>query len=578
MRPTADRRRRRSADQERGAVLVLFAFLLVALTAISAVVVDLGVMRVMRRSNQNLADFAALAAGEAMSADPGPRTRDACRDAVDYLRLNADGLVSLSLACNSLPEPCTAATSPVTIQNTAGAYSVRVTHPVRDSSIADLRVAGGLRVDDGEPCERLAVQVERVEASLFSRILGRTELTASATSVIRQISAQNRRVPSLWLLDPVGCNVLTVQGGANVTVGTPTMAGLVSLDSDGSVCSGNSYTVDVGGSGSRLHAIPSNTDPPGMISLFAMAPGQTTCGTGNLRACDISDINNGTLSPQPVRRPSRATRAPVDHAYNCRSTYPDYHGFPVAPCEDATASSGYIHQLRTAVGATGVPAGFTRWGAPTHSCTPSGTFVLTGNWVVDCSDFRVGNGADVTFNGNVIFNGDVRMSGSGRLTVNASNPSANLPSGCVNVVTGCLANSSSEAAWAYMRNGDLRLNGGFLTLRRTMLYQHDGNFTINGSAPPVWTAPSQGPFAGLAVWSEKPSTYSINGGASMELEGVFFTPFADPFALSGGAPFIPQRAQFISYRAKIDGGAVLTLSPNSMHAITIPAPPVSLIR
>lgn len=97
---------------------------------------------------------------------------------------------------------------------------------------------------------------------------------------------------------------------------------------------------------------------------------------------------------------------------------------------------------------------------------------------------------------------------------------------------------------------------------RTIIYQHKGHFRHGRRVAAAWVAPTEGPFAGLSVWSEEPSSgLQINGGASMELEGVFFTPNADAFTLNGGSPLLPQRAQFIAFRTTIAGGAVLTLAP-----------------
>ena len=137
----------------------------------------------------------------------------------------------------------------------------------------------------------------------------------------------------------------------------------------------------------------------------------------------------------------------------------------------------------------------------------------------------------------------------------------------------------SAAAWAYLRDGDLKLTGGALTANRTVIHQDAGYFSVAGGSPPVWSAPTEGPFAGLAVWSELSSNkFQINGGASMQLEGTFFTPEAAPFTISGGAPVVPQQAQFVSYRLSVSGGASLPLSPNPANAVTLPADAPLLIR
>ncbi|MFP4513681.1 MAG: hypothetical protein ACLFRV_12110 [Acidimicrobiales bacterium] len=574
--------------RERGAVLVLATLLLTGLMVMAAIVVDLGHKRGMRSSNQTVADFAALAAGEALSHPDGPDAPTACVDAERYLRLNADGLADIDLDCGSLPTVCmedtawTVATEPTTVTDSTDAYVVSVTFPVADSMIDDSTVGGGARLDDGVPCERMMVEVEQQSSTYFAGVVGKDELTVEARAVVRQIPERVDQVPSLWLLDPYGCDVLTVQGGAQVQAGTDTFGGLISLDSDGtgSDCeSGTRYTVDVGGSGSVLHAVHPHTDPPGRISLHAMVPGQQQCDDGNPKACDQGDVNDGTLQPQPERRALRATRAPVDHRFNCRTgedAYPDYHGIPIEDCEGD--SGNYIDQLRSEVGTTGAPGGWNTWSSADGCNVASGDHSLEGNWFVDCADFRIGNNTHVDFTGgNVIFAGDITMTG-GTLDFNSANP-VNLAEACHEQVAGCLDESGSDAAWVYMREGDLVMTGGQLIAHHTAIYQHDGHFRIAGGSPPIWSAPVEGPFTSLSVWSEKATgDFRINGGASMELTGIFFTPEADAFTLSGGAPVVPQEAQFISHRAEFAGGADLILAPLEIEPVVTPPPEALLIR
>lgn len=586
-----------SQRSERGAVLVIAALLLTALMAVAAIVVDLGNMRGMRSANQTAVDFAALAAGEALSHPEGPDAQTACVDAVRYLRLNADGLEDLDIDCAQLPSVCidpnpfVEATDPEQVSDSTDDYDVIITYPVAKELISDPSTTGGARITDGTRCERMMVEVEQRSSTYFAGVIGWDEVTTRARAVVRQIPERADQVPSLWLLDPYGCDVLTVQGGAQVTAGVPGFGGLISLDSDGmgtqggTGCGGNSFTVDVGGSGSLLEAFPTDVYPPGRITLYAMWPGQDGCGDpdGNVYACDPSDVANDTLQPEPTRRPRRATRAPVDHQFNCRTddtpitSYPDYHGLPIEQC--AGGSGDYIDQLRRGVGETGAPAGFNTLGGGDCSGR-SEPLVLDGNWFVDCSNFRVDSGSDVTFNGgNVIFDGGIQMNG-GTLTFNSANPNENLSEECLSQITWCLDESSAQAAWVYLRSGDIVLTGGSgLVINQTAVYQHDGHFRIAGGSPPIWSAPTEGPFTSLSVWSEQESSrYNINGGASMELTGIFFTPEARPFSLSGGAPLLPQQAQFISYRAAIAGGAILTLAPLEIDPVVIPPPEALLIR
>jgi Putative Flp pilus-assembly TadE/G-like len=565
---------------DRGVVTVLFALCLVALLAMVAVVVDIGRVRNARRSTQSAADFAALAAGSEL-AQPDGDPRVACRDAVAYLFANVDGLpATTSVPCDSLAATCSPSTPSTTVTDggTAAPFTIEITYPVSDAAVQDPQT-GGLRSEDGEPCERFGVEIHETLGALFAGVVGVTSLAADADAVARSLPGSLRQAPNLWLLDPTGCTALDVQGGSHLTVGTLTKPGLITLDSDGSTCSSNAHTVDVGGSGSKVEAIPSNTNPPGRISLVAMTSGQVRCDDGNPRACEQVDVSAGMLVPQPIRRYARATRAAVDHRFNCLASYPDYHGISIEGCPDAGTRPPYIDDLRAAIGPSGAPPGFQRWRA-SYSCnSPAVPPALAGNWWVDCPNFRVG-GSIINFaGGNVVFDGDVAMTGSGSLRFNTANPTALLPSTCLTTVVGCVGQSSRDAAFVFFRSGDLQMTGGVLDVMRTAVIMDDGDFSVAGGAPPRWSAPRSGPLAALALWSEQPSTrFRINGGASMELEGVFFTPEANAFTLTGGSPLIPQKAQFISYRLAVSGGGHLTLDPEGVNLIEFAPEPAILIR
>ena len=572
--------RRRTARSDRGVVTILFALFAVALLAMVAVVIDIGRVRIARRTSQSAADFAAMAGGQEVADATGDGPRGACVDALDYLRANLDGIpAGVSLPCDSLPVGCDTSTSAVTVTDggTADPFEIAVTYPVSDADLAD-PVTGGLRITDGEPCERFGVDVRLVVEALFAGIVGIDSMPTGASAVARGTPASLRQAPNLWLLDPTGCTALSVQGGSQVVVGTTVAPGLITLDSDGSTCSSNDTTIDVGGSGSRLSALPDNTLPPGRFSLVAMTSGQRRCDDGNPVACEQVDVDAGILDPQPIRRYSRATRALVDHRFNCRTSYPDYHGVKIAGCPSANTRPAYVDNLRAALGESGAPSNFQRWSDSYKCNNPTVPPDLSGNWWVDCRDLRINN-IDVNFSGgNVLFDGDVTMTG-GSLRFNTANPVSTLASGCLGVVAGCAGQSAQDAAYVFFRDGDLKITGGNLEVNNSAVFLDDGDLQITGGSPPVWSAARAGPFTALALWAEKPSTrFRINGGASMHLEGVFFTPEADAFTLTGGSPVIPQKAQFISYRLAVSGGGLLTLDPEGLDLLEFAAEPAVLIR
>ena len=170
----------------------------------------------------------------------------------------------------------------------------------------------------------------------------------------------------------------------------------------------------------------------------------------------------------------------------------------------------------------------------------------------------------------MILDGGLTMTG-GVFNVNTANITANLPSSCLPPNTSvCASNSSAAAAYVYVRTGDFNLTGGSINFNHVMTYQANGYLKCSAD-PPTWLAPTEGRFVGLSYWSEASSNkYQIAGGSGVNLSGVFFTPEADPFGLTGGGNWGQQHAQFISYRLSISGGSIASFAPDVQQAVTIP--------
>jgi hypothetical protein len=296
----------------------------------------------------------------------------------------------------------------------------------------------------------------------------------------------------------------------------------------------------------------------------------------------VSDI--GRVFPQPVPSGERATRAPVDWAWNCKSSYPAYLGVPIAPCPYEDQKGPYIDNLKAAIPTSGSPADGTwnRWRA-SHPCNPSGNITVTGNWVIDCSGgLTINNGTTLTFSGgNVIFRGGLKLLNGGTVNVNTANPRSALPSTCLppEDALPCIGESAATSAWVAFTRGDLEFGGGTFNANHTTVHLGDSSVVKgSGGSPPAWTAPSEGPFTGLALWAEAPGAYTVSGGSGVSLQGTFFTPNADELTLTGGGNWGQQNAQFISYRLKVTGGSNLTLSPDRTSAVQTPPRAATLIR
>jgi hypothetical protein len=612
---------------EGGAFLIVWALLIIALMMMVAIVIDLGQARNTHRYNQQIADFAALSAGNTLEATGSGQ--QACLDAFASIRSNAD-LPSGSPNCNPMAARCSATTPTRTVAFNSGEWSVTFVHPVpsTDDVMNDPRRADAER--DGDPCERFKVRVERVQDTLFGGVGGFRNLTTSGTAIARSSAEREREVPSLWLLDPHDCTSLNVSGGSVLRVGLaagdstvpgssdspgepalgPPVGGFVTIDSDGTRCTGTQVSLDSDNS-SLIRAVPAppgQAPPPpdtalvsGAIRLWALDEGTSGCPASDdpttpdkdeSHACQSGDTS-GPVNPVPTALDTRATRSPIDHRYNCRggTPYPDFHGIAMETCPSTRPA--FVDQMRAAVGGTtygaatnSAPTGFTTVPAAglLPNCNPSGAIVLpAGNYFVDCPTLSIGNGTTVTFaGGNLVFRGGIKLTGSGVLNVNTANPTSTLNSACRDVF--CATQSSAHAAFLYQRSGDLEMTGGVLNVNRTMVYQDNGSVKVTGGAPPSWTAPKEAPlggtfadlcttsmpcspFQGLALWSEKSADYTINGGGTLNLEGVFFTPEAQPFKLTGGGGFTPLRAQFIAYQLTVSGGGTLRLVPDARQHV-----------
>ncbi|MGN6693179.1 MAG: hypothetical protein ACTHN0_03300 [Aquihabitans sp.] len=561
---------------------------MVGLLIMTGIVIDLGYTRGGAGFDQSAADLAALAGGDDLAKK---HYGDACDDIVSYVNANirnAAPFEATSVCSGFDSTVCSnGSIAQVTPSATSGAYTLRLRFPVPDSEIADPTFGAGLL--DGLPCERITVSITSQEPSFFGGIMGRSSYEVVRKATVRGGASQMRLVPALWLLDPVGCGVLNVQGGSKVTAGDTSdpqriNPGVITLDSDGSAgCTNQSPTLVTGGTGTEVRAIPLTgpTNAKGAIALRALPYGSTSC-TGT-PACDQSAVGSQVL-PQPTSSTERSTRAPVDWAWNCKSTYPTYFGITVEGCPNTAIQAPFIDRLRAAIGTSGALSGFQRWSS-SYGCSPSGNITVVGNWWVDCgtpNGLSITNGTTVTFaGGNVVFDGGVKVNSGGTLNFNTGNLTTTLPIGCTqaSLTSPCPTASSAKAAFVYVRNGDWNLGGGALNARNTAIYL-GGSSILKGSggSPPSWSAPTEGPFAGLALWAEAPGSYTISGGAGVTLRGTFFTPFADELTLTGGGNWGQQNAQFISYRLKVTGGSVLTMAPDPTSAVILPPSAATLIR
>ena len=586
-----------------GAALVLIAMSMTFFIGMAALAIDLGALRGDIRADRLAADAAVTAGVAAVDPFSGSDARQACEVAWDYLLLNLDdeGTSVSPPNCALLGGSCTPGVAREAT-GSAGPYSFVITNPVPDGHA----LMGSQAINpliDGVSCQRLGVSIQRTRDHWFGRVIGSASGLTNVSAVARHSAGSGGgEVVPLLVLEPISCAALLTSGQGKVTVSwfmdTP---GFIVVDSDGSktdnpnTCGSSSWTIDSkGNQNGWIRAIPTPSGIPSVILSYALSG---AAGSNPTRAYDLDDTTSPVdpaditdpaevlmpqtwfrLFPAPSFVTQRITRSALDHRYNCKASYPDYPldlgnpglgGIPISPCLDAPAP--YIDDLENAYEGPGVPTtgSFQRW-TDLYPCQVDNTWgpatiAVAGDWWVDCpGGLIIGGDSDnkktVIFSaGDVVLDGDIDLRAFGTLRVNPA-PSTD------HVV--------------FIRNGDLKKGAQTsIFLQQTFVFLQNGRIDIGaGSGGLTWVAPLNGNFEDLALWSEAPLQHQIGGQAGNTLTGTFFTPFADPFSLTGQAGQFQTDAQFITRRLEVKGQGEVKMHPDPDRSTLIPIREVRLIR
>lgn len=604
-------------SRDNGAALLFIAMTMLLILGIAALVIDLGALRFDLRADRLASDLAATAGASALDPfDTASGPKEACETAKAYALLNlGEAGWTNEPDCSPIPAVCDATTLPPNpaVSGDVGPYRVEIVYPVLDDDplMAERPVDATV---DGAPCQRIGVSITRDRQSTFAKVLGINSQSTEVRSVAKYGAGPGlgELVP-LVLLEPHDCEALYTSGQGKVTVkyfkDTP---GLIVVDSDASNCSASSpYSIDSQGVQKgwiRALPVPGSATvpeiPSAILSYALFQPPDSPAHsydpsdlTDPVNPADLSDPTEPAktqfrLYPQPTGIASRVTRAPIDYRYNCKDTYPDYFDIAIPECPDADGTNDYIDRLVAAYEGTVLsptPTGFTNvWTAYTGDASyPTGlpcdlqgsdpAISVSGNWYVDCPGTSGGQGFtirnSVTFSGgDVVFEGQVRTVSGGDLRVNDG------------------GTSTGENHVVYVRHGDLIKDAqSSISLEYTMVYLADGTIDFNGgSGGLVWTAPDLPPdtppitfqdhFEDLALWSESILPHHIGGQAGNQLQGTFFTPYADPFELGGQGSQFQTQAQFVTRKLEISGQAEVRMEPNPDRFTPIPLREIRLIR
>lgn len=584
--------------------MALVAMSLLLLLGTSAIAVDLAAMRLDRSADQKVTDSAASAGALTVLESP-TKGQDACVAALEYVAINSEGIGSIDTSqCFTQFSPtCTPGES---LSVAAGSrFQITVTYPVEDSDALMTSAQLGaptqpVVTEDGNPCERVGVQMSATHTSLFAQLLGFDQGTTTVHSVARSFLPPPEGPPiNLLLLDRFGCEVMKASGSSNAGIIVDEIVdpatgevfpGEGAVDSDASVgCPSTGGTIDIDGSNASIRADgPTGCgpweDPPGSGQgcgfLKTLAPGTPGC---NWPACTAPSAGPNNPNPPPTASPSRLTRAPIDHRYNCRTdgySTPDpawswaADELTTVNEQDIPACEGphdpRIHDLIANVSPSGLPGGaFTgpwqTWSSlhPDCSVDPGEGFPILGNvWVDVCPLLEIKDPVTIT-DGSLVLDGDLSIaSGTGHLIMN---------------------NDASDGAqrFLFMRDGLLLKEGrASLTFDETMVYLSRSSrvrMAGDGTGVLTWIAPDEDghPFDDLALWSDSTITsdpHIWQGQATLDMEGVFFVPIVTvEYAGQGSQQQV--KAQFIADKLHARGQGELVVAPVAGRAVDLTAVP-----
>jgi hypothetical protein len=596
-----------------GAYAILYALLVVTLLGMASFVVDLGAVRADKREARSAADSAALAAAADLGL--GPYTPNAaCVTAWTFLWDTLDVGTPTSNPCGGFSASyLTCPTSPiVTTPFTFKDITVTFTWPVPSTSTQlsnpDGLTSGTRSYDptfDGSVlgCDRFGVQLSHERTFGLASALGVTSGTSTAASVARKTvtPGSDELTYPLVVLHPTDCKVLSAGGTgatfyvANGGTSHPTIPGRIVVDSNGTTnCPGGpngASILEVNGqnyiqteNGSQFASDPTQRGGIEVFSPTGSLPAKTTA-SGTLVPCNTS--NPPTNTPcvgQTMTRPSRITRAPFDLAFKASVT-----------------------QLNTAL--SGISSGSAGWTLITGAACGlpyAGTTAIGLNYYVNCpaeaNNWKLSQqwsfppGAKVLVNGDLVF-------GNGGCLITNRDPLLTVATLCAGTLTGLSATPTTSSILQVRGSIDAQGSGVILlpgTFVDLVGRTGNANPAVTGTSftNVFWTAPYYADktaaktacsasatatfpapqcFRNLAYWTETTTLNTIQGGASLTLEGTFFLGEAE-LKVGGNGTIAVTKSQFIASKITNGGTKQLRFVPDPERTTGAPKYGVALIR
>jgi hypothetical protein len=552
---------------------------MIALLTVVALVIDLGATRSLRRDARTAADAGSTAGALAVQDPTGTTT--ACVDAFAYTFKNLGGTQpsssTISSACSGMSAVCSG-TTPRVATMTSDDRTVTVTNPVPDDSplMSGTSLGNGVSqsvntTKDGDPCDRVGVEITRPQVSFFRGIVSSSSGNFTVHSVARYSPTARPGTipPALVALNQTACGAIdSGTNGSIILVANANGPGIAYSDSNGPACSG-SNPILASRSSARLVAESSGS----IIGELAWYSASSSVGynssssTYQVAPASFSSTTQNYVG-RLYARDARVTRVPVDSVYHCKNV-PVTATTPLCTTTDPVQS----YQALITAGATSAPAGFTTYSGPCDSTGATVTFP-TGNLWVNCPTFTVkGNPLVIPGGSTVLFNGALAVQASGTLLVNTSGA---LDSSGYPVATDSSKQTSLIVASTSASAVSIQSNSAALYLAQTSMY-NGGGFSLSSAHNLDWSPPTTGTIKGLLYWSESTQPFSIQGGPQITAKGVVFHGNGKLTGGGGGTIDLTKVQMWVD-TTTLGGSTTLKLAADPDNSISTSSSGSSLIR
>jgi Flp pilus assembly protein TadG len=558
------RRIARRRHDERGVVAVMMALCMLALVIASAMVMDLGLVRVDRQVDKSAADSAALAGAHALyGGNSNAYGFAGVCSAIAYLQ-NSDarfsGLsptggtwtdgagtaVSATSACTDntyLKRACSSSNLTTwakyswsgTFQTNQIRVSIQSGYVIPSTAVVDgypedsLAQAAAEASDNKGGCNQVAVIVTQNRKPGFGSLARSADLVTTVRSVARSQAKPTGDAPAMLLLKRTGCPTVAVGStagsswikvkGALSQNGLRTQPGTIHSDSDGSGCSdaiffGKATDGIIAYAAPKVGA-PTTADPlrPGQITSVAAVAGVNSVDSATkVYGSTLLSGSGGqtTVSGRPL-----VSRSIADYRYlsGVRSAISGAQSniFNFLNSSTATAANGWS---RVTCSGSGVV-----------STVP--TLTSTGKLFVDCGNTKelpATNAGTVVFAGSVSPSATISLPQAHHVYVFGGSPAAidisnntqfSINGQNIDSATGkCTTGQTNQRSVLFVKTGPVKQSAGTLRLCNTTVYMMGGKSDgclpsyTPASADETGPAPTTVPCAGSAGDGQ----YTTTGG------------------------------------------------------------------